>query len=489
MPHISKYYTMNNKRTSRRRQTSDGDPIVNTVIRNGVYHYRKRIPKHIAHLLPDKFKNKKEIYITLKTRKYDEALRDSLRWDRIWEDNFAKLKAQIGITSTTDYIEVRAAAIFNTANNQHIIPPHTTSQTNQTSTPKHTIKDVYDSYLLAKQPKQAAKKDWHKGWEYFLGLSNLNWDSDIQEVTPDALREFFNKSEHLPTYPNRKIFKGKTPLEMVEICKKDKTQKTITAAAYNKHHGGISVVCKHAVEQRYLSDDPSRGFRREEKDSRTRLPYDEDDMKKIFSHSIFKKPKEQWDEYQWIPLFGFFQGMRLEESGQLLLSDIKSITDAKSNNIIWYFAVTEYDEEGERSKDVKSGESRNVPIHKKIIELGFLDYLARAKKSKKASDDTRLFPNLKLFEGRTTHYFSKWWGRQRGEFGISSKQKVFHSSRHTFIDATRETDITTEIRDAITGHKTYVSVAKEYGIGTSIRKMKEAIDKVSYSDEIFINLI
>ena len=67
----------------------------------------------------------------------------------------------------------------------------------------------------------------------------------------------------------------------------------------------------------------------------------------------------------WIPLIGIYTGMRLNEICQLYVDDVKYL------NRIWYFRLT-----NERSdQSLKNKQSKRlVPIHPKLIELGFIDF-------------------------------------------------------------------------------------------------------------------
>ena len=67
----------------------------------------------------------------------------------------------------------------------------------------------------------------------------------------------------------------------------------------------------------------------------------------------------------WIPIIALYTGMRLEEIGQLLVSDIKC------KNSIWYFDVNSSED-----KQLKNKSSvRRVPIHYDLIELEFIKYM------------------------------------------------------------------------------------------------------------------
>lgn len=178
----------------------------------------------------------------------------------------------------------------------------------------------------------------------------------------------------------------------------------------------------------------------------------------------------EWQEEEWIPLVALFTGCRMEEIGQLLISDIKE------EGAIPFISISGADEQGRIVKRVKTASSaRAVPIHPTLVDLGFLRYVAL----QRAEGAERVFPNLKLREGKWTVYFSKWWGRQRKRFGILDSRKCFHSFRHAFKDACRAAGVPEDIHDALTGHSNG-SVGRSYGSGHSLPVLHQWLSQVTW---------
>jgi integrase len=483
-----------------------GIKIPNTVLRNGIYHFRKRIPKSIAADLPEPFTNKKFIYISLKVgnEDYARAVAEAQEANERFKKEFAKLKAKRGLPTSAKYLTTRLDAIFNGGTNNCEIRQGNEENTSNKQTilleNRKTIKEAYDLYISKAEIKSTTISDWKKGWEYFLDIANLSWDSDITSVTHSAIDTFITEGKYLPAYTNQKVFKNKSPTQMIAICKKANSQaaknkneankennsvsigyKTISNSTMNKHLGGISAVCKKAVDRLALSVDPTKGAFLDVNQN-DRSVYDSEDIKNIFNHKVFREvPKDKWKEHQWIPLIAFYTGARLEEIGQLLTSDIKTSDDG-----IIYFAITEYDDLGKKVKSVKDKGLRNVPIHKKLIEIGILEYLDRIRKSETHKNNPSLFPELNGWKDKKTHNFSKWWGRQREAFNIHDTRKVFHSIKHTFTDRARNDGIADEqIRDYFTAHgKKKTESRKTYGTGHNLKILKENIDKIHYDIDL-----
>jgi integrase len=232
-----------------------------------------------------------------------------------------------------------------------------------------------------------------------------------------------------------------------------------------------------------------------------RLPFSLVDLKRLFLESpTYRNPPKVsaagcGAAAFWIPLIGLFEGARLEEAGQLLVEDVKF------ENGIQYFYITtidDVDENGGRAgsrkqaksprasleKTLKSLASRHrVPIHRVLIEAGFLDFVAR----RRAAGDKRLFPELKSYRGRWTKNWSRWWARYQDSYVSDAPEKVFHSFRHTFIDAMRA-GVPLEIQIALVGHaaaegakgRAKNDTIDRYGRGYPIAVLNEQLQKVAY---------
>jgi integrase len=70
-----------------------------------------------------------------------------------------------------------------------------------------------------------------------------------------------------------------------------------------------------------------------------------------------------------MPLIGYFTGARTNEMAQLDTADIRLI---QGYQCIDFCAD---DPKIPEAKRIKTGEARHVPIHPRLIKLGFLDYV------------------------------------------------------------------------------------------------------------------
>lgn len=229
----------------------------------------------------------------------------------------------------------------------------------------------------------------------------------------------------------------------------------------------LSALLGVAVETGVIPHNPAKGVKTVgQKNAKTaRLPFTVAEINTIFGSLPASGAR------YWIPIIGLYTGLRLEEIGQLAPADIVQESyrdvDGKEHKAYVIYATEEGD--GQRLKNESS--RRRVPVHKTLIDLGFIKY---AHSQKGQSLFPELVPNK---DGRRTGYFSTWFGRLKRSLGITDNRKAFHSYRHCFKDYMREVGVAEEVSDALSGHSSG-SVSRNYGAGFyPLRPLVEAMDK------------
>lgn len=215
-----------------------------------------------------------------------------------------------------------------------------------------------------------------------------------------------------------------------------------------------------------------------------RHPFTKDELKTLFASPLFNghqpdRDTQIWrhkegdvlikDHFYWVPLIAIYSGMRLREIIQLEIVDIRQEGD------VFYIDVNENGE----GKSLKNHASRRyVPIHKKLIELGFLDYVTNLRLERQI----RVFSNAKVTAaGQPAHQFSKQFGRYLKAIGIKHSKLSFHSFRHTFIDqAARQARLPDHMIKALVGHADQTITFGTYGGRISIEELAEAQSGVSF---------
>jgi len=210
-----------------------------------------------------------------------------------------------------------------------------------------------------------------------------------------------------------------------------------------------------------------------------RLPFSLPELQAIFASPVYangERPAQgRAEAAYWLPLLGLFTGARLEEIGQLRVSDVQrhSYPDQDGKMLSgWFLNITEStDEQGQENRLKNAASERLVPLHPEIERLGFIVYVQKLK------DKTgRVFPELKPnVYGRLTAKWGEWFGPYlRKICGITDKRKVFHSFRHTFKDYTRRARMPEGVQRQIMGHAGK-DVADDYGSGYDLHSLAEAM--------------
>ena len=173
----------------------------------------------------------------------------------------------------------------------------------------------------------------------------------------------------------------------------------------------------------------------------------------------------------WLPLLAIFTGARREELGQLLVPDVRLeqyYDDDEKQQEAWCINITDNEEAGNRVKN--AGSRRLVPLHPKLIELGFIDFVQSL-----PDRNGQVFPLLKRVgsKQRLTDKFGQWFTSYRRSIGIPDS-KVFHGLRHTWKTQAVDAGIPERICRQFQGHEGK-DVADNYGKKASMTLMVSSI--------------
>lgn len=211
-----------------------------------------------------------------------------------------------------------------------------------------------------------------------------------------------------------------------------------------------------------------------------RHPFTIEELKKLFDSPVFTGCRSERYHNSagiflpidhgiyWVPLLGLFTGCRSGEIIQLRLEDIR--TDAG----IAYFQVTD---DGEDLNLKTAASFRRIPVHKTLIDLGFLKFVERQRKR----NHKRLFPEMpKAADGYYSTAYSTKFKNTLEAAEIKHEKNAFHSFRHSFEDACRNSRIPGDFMNALQGHAEK-GMAGRYGNGTyGLQLLNEEMQKLCY---------
>lgn len=234
--------------------------------------------------------------------------------------------------------------------------------------------------------------------------------------------------------------------------------------------------------------------------SRDGVPFSSDDVDAIFSGFIYQGPvpsdrTKAYPFWFWMPLVGYFTGARTNEIAQLDTSDIKLIGGYSC------FDFCADDPKVPEAKRIKTGEARQVPIHPRLIELGFLEYV----ESQRHAQQKKLFGDgLTYLPSRDdgTDHNKEGWAKTAGKFfnekpkgylvsigvHVPHDGKSLYSFRHTLEtnlgNSKRDGHIHEDTIDAITGHAPQTISGKHYDAGATLEQKLHALGYLPISPAI-----
>lgn len=216
-----------------------------------------------------------------------------------------------------------------------------------------------------------------------------------------------------------------------------------------------------------------RLFRHRGEVSIPRQPYTQDELALLFSPthlSGIDAPHKYW-----VPLIALYMGMRINEIAQLYIEDVVLVGEEGQEKMLCLNVA------GDRAgQHIKTPYARRImPIHPRIIELGFKDYL----RDLRETEAIHLFPGLTWTPPGPGNPVSDWFNRThlRGSCGITSRSKTFHGFRHTFATLADRSGVPEARISQLMGHCTGSSTAQRHYIKPAeVREMKEFMGKIVF---------
>jgi integrase len=179
----------------------------------------------------------------------------------------------------------------------------------------------------------------------------------------------------------------------------------------------------------------------------------------------------------WIPLIMAYSGARPEEIAQLRCHDVRQAslgnyadnTTPLPGNSGWVFDF-ETEENGQRRKSEAS--RRLVPVHPRLIELGFLELAAG-----RCGDDLLWPQNGSNGRGRLSENASRWFNRSwlRSHCGITDPKLVLYSIRHTVATRLKHEGVDECMIAQLLGHEHPEITNGRYGKDYPISQLSDAL--------------
>ena len=406
----------------------------------------------------------------------------------------------------SSYLELCDVARASTAATEPSIERTLEAQSTEKQAAKtsHTLLTIYELWIaehksLGGNPTFSTEQEYQRHANVLAVLSN---HSPIESFTVDVFSRLHKKTLQIKAYSA--TGKEKDMLTIDILIPKNGDYKKIaaeTALGYSQRlytlhlfafHKGWTSINPESINKPMFDRIAEDGKRQLSHDETPRKSYSIAELQAIFDGWIYRPAKIHNNAsvfpYQfWIPLIAIYTGMRIAEISGLTTKNIEQ------RDGIWCIKIEENADLGTRVKTFSS--KRIVPIHSKLRELGFLDYVHSRKKCK----------SLMLFDG--VYYHEKnGWGHSPSTFftripseksqgagyfystGIHKTAhdgRDVHAFRHTLIDELRNNGlshtITPYIIESISGHqKPKKTEADHYGDGLGLKQTAEFLEYANY---------
>jgi len=312
----------------------------------------------------------------------------------------------------------------------------------------------------------------------------LGDDCYITDVDYPKARKVKEMLIHTPV--NRNKVDGSRGLTLDKQIKAQAKLKltAISSSTVNKYLSCISALFRWALKNKYIAENPFQGMRVEvDKKQIKRLNFTDGEVRIILDGiSRINTDKALGKTRYWGSLLYIYTGARLNEIASLTPDDI--LKDDKSD--IWYLSINE---DGENKSIKTKAGKRLVPIHPRLIELGFLNYVDHAREviSKRPltnnGEQMRLLYNLTYREGTWGKKLGRWFNDTfLPNLELKTKLHVLHSLRHSFITNLNDAGVSPVEIATLAGHehKTVTfGVYAKFSI-SHLPISYEAIKKLSY---------
>ncbi|TBX98678.1 hypothetical protein [Rhizobium laguerreae] len=308
-------------------------------------------------------------------------------------------------------------------------------------------------------------------------------------ITTITRREVANWIELLQRKPIRpdKAHRELGLKELAELYADRPEVPRLSGKSVNGHVSHLSSIWTWGRQRGYIDrglDNPFSEQRVEEKMPAADEGFNPSQLQAIFNLPIFthgERPVQGRGETSyWLPLLLLTYGNRPEEMCQLLVSDIFLDEDER----VWCLRITdEGDHPVKGSRHLKADGNpvvrRTLPVAKRLIDLGFIDYID----SLKNAGEKALFPRLttKGKRGYLHTSFATWWGKYLREHGAipEAGNKPLRGFRDAWTTAAARSGLTEEEREWIQGH--YIGKGKtsnrRYGVRDFGRKINDIVYK------------
>jgi integrase len=377
---------------------------------------------------------------------------------------------RIGATQTEDAIKAMAEALAGAALDAQaihrvgVIPPRASgapSRIRSTSTP---FLSLAESYLLERGNTLSDMSKNQFRTTYRLFADHIG-DTFPDDMTRLQVTEFLNRLAKLHRHYGRRPDANKLSLSELESKHPANEGEGLTNKTLNRHLSCLSSMFKWARERGHTESKTESPFANQIRKvvKRRWVHFEVEELNRLFAGQRFdKKPKTHslMSDLPWTMAIALFAGMRQGEIADLDAENIK-----RRDGVPYFDIIESKSEAGVRL----------VPVHSRLIQLGFLDYV-------KAIDSGPLFPALPVDKrsGGRGHTIAKRFPDYRRSRGVDRDRLVFHSFRKSFVRALQLAHVDINRAALVVGHEEGFTYREYNPAGLDVKSLREVVEAVRY---------
>jgi integrase len=290
-------------------------------------------------------------------------------------------------------------------------------------------------------------------WTYRIFMELIG-DKELEGLSPEDCDIFLNALSVWPAHASkRREFRNMRAPEV--IAKAQRLHRApLNLRTQQKHIDRLRAFFHWLEKRGEITPGLLRGvklYQRNQDFGRPRAPFTEEEL--LWMFDVHRREEIKTPYQYWAPIIGLYQGMRVNEIGQLYVDDVVNPGG------MWCIDVTR-DRPGQRLKNKMS--RRLLPIHPVILQCGFLDFVEQARRWGRIT----LFPDVIWGSNGPGDCISDWFNRTflRKRCGIVHPSLTFHSFRHCFASIGDRSDVRHDRLALLLGHTAGQSVLRDHYI-------------------------
>lgn len=409
--------------------------------------------------------NKKDIKYDVNSTAYDKLCRHMLE--------------ALHFTVKNDIKELTGKQVTNTIPSMFDTIPTNKYIDANNATAKILLTDLLEKFLKqTERQKLTDKANNH----YRTVVERLN-DYAQKSLYIDEINRSYLEAyrDALLQYPSRAHihYKNKSFQETLKLAAKDNAE-LLNIKTINTHLHCLHALFDYAELNDYVTKNPVKKLTLNdpEDEAEKRHPWPLSQLTKMLSLPFFteKLMAKKYDEaLYWFCLISLWTGMSKKEISQLQIQDLK-----QEDGILYLDVVNRPEADAKLKNPYRV---RRIPIHSELIKCGLPEFF------KKRDNHTWLFHELPQGgQNGRSHYIGKVFSDliMKNKIKIKNSEETgkcgFHSLRHNYRDALRDTEMNKDIQLALGGWSSgeQRNVADNYGSGYTIKKLNENVQKISY---------